>query len=184
MHHHNKFREAWSNCCSYVAILWFTWRRPPPSWIFKKSRNFNGRSVKGQYASSCQILSKSVKRLHLTDFSKWRLSAILDLLGAYWNPRWLLVGLYRWAKFGWNRCINFDNMKLSLFYPFGLKTPIHAPQLFFRGGGDFTPKWWVISTEPPKNTPYRESASFEPPRVQIRRRVGPVGEFPKKGINK
>jgi len=34
-------------------------------------------------------------------FSKWRPSAILDLLGAYWDhPRRPLDGLYRCAKFG------------------------------------------------------------------------------------
>ena len=34
-------------------------------------------------------------------FSKWRPSAILDLLGAYWDhPWWPLGGLYRYAKFG------------------------------------------------------------------------------------
>jgi len=37
----------------------------------------------------------------LTVFSKWRLSAILDSLGAYWDhPRWPFGGLYRYAKFG------------------------------------------------------------------------------------
>ena len=43
--------------------------------------------------SSCQISSKSFKRLKrygdLTDFAKWRPSAILDLVGAYWDhPQW------------------------------------------------------------------------------------------------
>jgi len=73
---------------------------------FSKIRNFIGRSaVRGQYASLYQILSKSVERLQrysdLTDFfSKWRPSAILDLLGADWDhPRRLLDGLYRCAKF-------------------------------------------------------------------------------------
>jgi len=34
-------------------------------------------------------------------FSKWRPSAILDFLGAYWDhPRRPLDGLYRCAKFG------------------------------------------------------------------------------------
>ena len=38
--------------------------------------------------------------------------------------------------------------------------------------------------ETEKGTSLRESASFEPSCVKIRRRVWPVGEFPKKGINK
>ena len=105
-----------------------------------KIRNFNDRfAVRGQYASMYQILSKSVKRLQiysdLTVLSKWRPSAILDLLGADWdNPRRDLDGLYRCAKFGWSRCSSFDDMKLSIFCPFGLKTPIHAPKIGVFGG--------------------------------------------------
>jgi len=70
-------------------------------------------------------------------------------------------------------------MKLTIFCPFGLKTPIHAPT---NGGGYFTPKWGAISTKPPKGTSLRESASFEPSNIKIRQRVSPVGEFMKKGI--
>ena len=122
----------------YRAFCDFSrWR--PPFWI-SKIQNFNGRcAVRGQYASLYQILSKTDKRLQrysdLTVFSKWRPSAILDLLGAYWDhPRRPLDGLYRCAKFGWNRCSSFDNMKLSIFCPFGLKTPIHAPKIGVFGG--------------------------------------------------
>ena len=42
-------------------------------------------------------------------------SAILDLSGAHWDhPRRLLGGLYRCAKFGWNRCSTFDYMKVLI----------------------------------------------------------------------
>ena len=44
-------------------------------------------------------------------------------------------GLYYCAKFGWNRCSSFDNMQVFRFREFGLKTPIHAPKLFFFLGG-------------------------------------------------
>jgi len=105
---------------------------------FLKIQNFNGWSVaRVQYASSCQMSSQSVERSQrygdLTGFfSKWRLSAVLDLLGAYWDhPRWPLGGLYRFVKFGENRCSSFDNTKLSIFCLFGLKTPIHALKLGF-----------------------------------------------------
>jgi len=54
----------------------------------------------------------------------------LDLSGTYWDhPRRLVGGLYRCAKFGWNRCSTFDNMKVLIFCAFGLKTPIHAPKI-------------------------------------------------------
>jgi len=94
--------------------------------------------VWGKSASVCQILSKSVKRLRrygdLTVFFKMAASAILDMSGAYWeHPRGLLGGLYRFAKFGLNRCSTFDNMKVLIFCVFGLKTPIHAPKLGLLG---------------------------------------------------
>ena len=72
-------------------------------------------------------------------FSKWRRSVILDLSGAYWgHPRRLLGGLYcyGYAKFGWNRCSTFDNMKVLIFCAFGLKTPIHAQKIGVLGGFD------------------------------------------------
>jgi len=70
-------------------------------------------------------------------FFKWRPSAILDLSGEYWdNPRRLLGNLYRYAKFGLNRCSTFDNMKVLIFCAFGLKTPIHAPKIGVLGGFD------------------------------------------------
>jgi len=60
-------------------------------------------------------------------------------------------------------------MKLSINCPFGLKTPIHAPKIGVLG--DFTPKMGNNVNEPPKGTSLRESASFEPSSVKIRRRV-------------
>ena len=127
--------------------------------------------------------SKSVKRLQryggLTSFSKWRPSAILDLLGAYWDhPRRPLCGLYRRAKFGWNRCSCFDNIKLSIFCPFGLKTPIHAPKIGVFGG--FTAKMGSNINETPKR-----NSLVRVPIVWVIKRENPsVGEFMKKGINK
>ena len=55
---------------------------------------------------------------------------VMAIMGAYWDhPRRPLDGLHRCAKFGRNRCRNFDKMKLSIFFQFGLKTPIHAPKI-------------------------------------------------------
>ena len=102
-----------------------------------------------KWTSSCQISSKSVKPLQrygdLTVF-KMAASAILDLLGAYWDhPRRPLDGLHRCAKFGRNRCRSFDNMQLSIFCLFGLKTPIYWG---FRG--DFIPKMGSNVNDAPK----------------------------------
>ena len=38
-------------------------------------------------------------------------------------------GIYHLAKFGWNRCSGFDNMKVLIFGTFGLKMPIHAHKI-------------------------------------------------------
>ena len=62
-----------------------------------------------------------------------------------------------------------SNMKLSIFCPFGLKTPIHAPKMGV--SGDFTPKMGNNVNETPKGTFLRESASLEPSSVKIRRAV-------------
>ena len=125
---------------------------------FQKFQILTRSGVRVQYASLYQISSKSIKRLQryvdLPVFSKWRPSAILDLLGAYWDyPRRPLDGLHRCAKCGRNRCRSFDNMKLSLFCPFGLKTPIDAPKIVFLVGVlDSHPKWGAMSTKPPRGT--------------------------------
>jgi len=34
----------------------------------------------------------------------------------------------RYAKFGWNRCSTFDNMKVLIFCAFGLKNAYSRPQ--------------------------------------------------------
>ena len=51
------------------------------------------------------------------------------------HTRMAFDGLYRCAKFGWNRCSSFDNMHVFRFHEFGLKTPIHAPKMGVLGGG-------------------------------------------------
>ena len=121
---------------------------------FSKILNFNGWFAAGvQYASLYQILSKSVKRLQiysdLTVFSKWRPSAIFDLLGAYWDhPRRPLDSLQCCAKFGWNRCSSFDNMKLSIFAHLAWKCLFTPQKLGF--SEDFTPKMSSNLKETPK----------------------------------
>jgi len=71
-------------------------------------------------------------------FLKMAASAIVDMLGVYWDhPRRLLGGLYRFAKFGLNRCSTFDNMKVLIFCAFGLKRLFAPSKLGFLG--DLTP---------------------------------------------
>ena len=77
-----------------------------------------------------------VVRKHASQNSRWRPSAILDLLcECLDDPRRAFGGLYRCAKFGWKRCSSFDNMHVFRFQQFGWVTPIHAPKLGFFGGG-------------------------------------------------
>ena len=63
-------------------------------------------------------------------FSRWRPSAILDWFYACWDhPRRVLVGFSDCAKFGGNRCRNFDSMQILIFCTLSLKMPIHAPKI-------------------------------------------------------
>ena len=48
------------------------------------------------------------------------------------HPRRVFCGIYRCAKFGWNRCSSLDNMQVLIFNEFGLKMPIHAPNGGFK----------------------------------------------------
>ena len=73
-----------------MIFVFLTWR-PPPSWIFKNSKNFNGGSAaRGQCASPCQILSKSVERLQrygdLTVFIKMAAVRHLGFVGRLFGP--------------------------------------------------------------------------------------------------
>jgi len=92
--------------------------------------------------------------------------AILDLLGAYLD----LSGLCRCAKYGWNRCSSFDNMRVSLFCALGLKTPIHAPknrELGDKSGGTET-----FSSFIPLGIQYPSTHA-----LQIKRRKNPLCRF-------
>jgi len=112
---------------------------------FLKFGTFNGPTAQERRtASPCKISLKLLKtRPIYGDFSifpRWRPSAILDLLCACLDhPRRAFSGLYRCAKFGWNRCNSFDNMHVFRFSQFAWETPIQftPPKLFFLG--DLTP---------------------------------------------
>jgi len=56
-------------------------------------------------------------------YSKWQTSAILDLLDVYWNTHdeYLVVSIVLQNLVGID-AVSFDNMKLSIFCPFDLKT--------------------------------------------------------------
>jgi len=57
--------------------------------------------------------SSIVQLSRFFDISRWRPSAIVDLFGTYLDhPRRVLGGLYHYTKFGCNRCISFENMKV------------------------------------------------------------------------
>jgi len=63
----------------------------------------------------------------------------------------------------------FDNMKLSIFCPFGLKMPIHAPKIEVFLGGISPQNEQQNQTN--HGTSLHKSASFEELSVKIRRRV-------------
>ena len=107
---------------------------------FSKVGNFKFRArSQAQYASSCQILRRSVKPFRrygrFFDFLRWRPSAILELFYSCWqHTRRVFGGLCDCAKFGFNRCSNFDSMQILIFCTLSLKMPIHAPKIGVFGG--------------------------------------------------
>jgi len=139
LHQRTKFRKTSVQPLRRCRDLWFQ-DGDRRHLGFSKIQNFNSWfAARGQCASPCQIslkIGRTVAEIwrFIGVFSKWRPSAILDLLGAYWDhPCRPLDGLYRCAKFGENRCSSFDNMKLSRFCPFGLKRLLTPPKLWFLG---------------------------------------------------
>ena len=70
-------------------------------------------------------------------FPRWRPSTILDLsCTCLDNPQKAFAhvgGVYYCLKFGWNRCGSFDNMQVLIVCDLGLKTPIHAPEIWVLG---------------------------------------------------
>ena len=60
----------------------------------------------------------------------------------------VLGGLCDYAKFGCNRCRNFDSMQILIFCTLSLKMPIHAPKIGVLG--DFAPKMGSSMNEIPK----------------------------------
>ena len=123
---------------------------------FSKVGNFNFRShSEAQCASPYQISRRSVEPFHrycrFLDFSRWRPSAILDWFYACWDhPRRVLGGLCDCAKFGGNRCSNFNSMQILIFCTLSLKMHIHAPKL------------WVFGAFCPQN---REQYERDPQRA-------------------
>ena len=76
------------------------------------------------HAIFCADRSNSCGDIAIFRFSRWRPSAILDLLYACLEV--YFGGLCHCAKFGLNRFSSFDNMPVSMFCEFCLKMPIHA----------------------------------------------------------
>jgi len=69
------------------------------------------------------------KLLRFFHFSRWWLSAILDLFGVHLDNPHEYLGLCHSAKFRNDRCSSFYNMNISIFWAFGWKMPIHAPKI-------------------------------------------------------
>ena len=69
------------------------------------------------------------KLLRFFHFSRWWLSAILDLFGVHLDNPHEYLGLCHSAKFRNDRCSSFYNMNISIFGTFGWKMPIHAPKI-------------------------------------------------------
>ena len=85
-------------------------------------QNFKLLTVGSSRGSKCVILPNLVEIGQNTaeiwrffDFSRWRPSAILDLLSYWTTHEGRFGGLYHCAKFGWNRYSSFDTMRVFDF---------------------------------------------------------------------
>jgi len=78
----------------------------------------------------------------LSRFSKWRPSAMLDLLWARLEHPWRVFGgTYHCAKICWNRYFSFDNTQVLVFFKTSLAwkcLPVFMPSKW-RFLGDYTP---------------------------------------------
>ena len=75
-----KFRKDGQTVADISRFLWFSAWQQPPSWIFKNSKFYRPFRCRGQYASSCQISSKSVKRLQTYgDLTVFKMAAVRHL---------------------------------------------------------------------------------------------------------
>jgi len=111
----------------------------PLSWIFKSCEFLLPVHFRGQLCVLTQNFAKIGRTVPeiwpIFDFLRWRPSAILDLFYACWDhPRTVLGGLCYCAKFGCNRCSNFDSKQILLFCVLSLKMPIHALKIGVFGG--------------------------------------------------
>ena len=81
LHQPTKFRNDRSNRCGDIAIFMIFQMVAAAILNLKKNGNFNGLSaVEGQYASSCQISSKTVKRLQrYGDLTVLKMAAVRHL---------------------------------------------------------------------------------------------------------
>jgi len=110
-----------------AAEIWrlfdFSRWRPPTSWIFQISKFLTvGRLKRAELRRRAKFgrnRSKRGRDMMIFYFSRWRLSAILDLLCVCLdNLQRAFGGLCRCAKFGWNRCSSFDNMHVFRVHEF------------------------------------------------------------------
>ena len=95
---------------------------------FSKVGTFNCPYPSGakmrHHAKYCADRSNRCGDMAFFNFSRWRPSAILDLLYACLDhPRSYLYfgGHCHCAKFGLNRCSSFDNMQVLIFWALSLK---------------------------------------------------------------
>jgi len=81
MHQRTKFRKDRSNRCGDIAFFCDFQDGGSRHLEFSEIQNFNGRSaVGGQCASTCQISSKSVKRLQrYGDLTFFKMTAVRHL---------------------------------------------------------------------------------------------------------
>jgi len=111
---------------------------------------------------NCQTI---IEVWRFLDFSKWRPSAILNLLYMCLHHLGRVYGgLYHCAKLGWNRSNSFDNASFIT-----LRVRFENAYLRPQNGvlGYLTPKLAEVSLRPPKSTSLRGNTSCDVLIVKI-----------------
>jgi len=108
----------------------------PSIYGYKRIRNRFRKNRGTRVRGSRRISMPNVVKIGREDIKIFRFFMIVSVchLGFVWGtfgPPTVSGGVYRSAKFGYDRCSSFYNMNISIFGAFGRKMSIHAPKIVF-----------------------------------------------------
>ena len=144
MRHRTKFREDRSNRSVDMADFRFYKMAAAAILNFRNFKFLTVGTLKRfelrPHAKFCQNRSYRGRDMAIFRFFKMAAVRHLGLVLRVLGPP--TKSICDCAKFGGNRCSNFDSMQILIFCTLSLKMPIHVPKIGVLG--DFTPKWGAV----------------------------------------